>query len=34
LFRPEGWSGTLIVSEEIKEALDSLGATGTKFEEV
>ena len=34
LFRPEGWSGTLIVSEEIKDALDRMGATGTRFEEV
>jgi hypothetical protein len=34
VFRPEGWSGTLIVSEEIKDALDSMGATGTRFEEV
>ncbi len=34
VFRPEGWSGTLIVSEEIKDALDGMGATGTRFEEV
>jgi hypothetical protein len=34
VFRPEGWSGTLIVSEEIKEALGQMGATGTRFEEV
>jgi len=34
VFRPEGWSGTLIISEEIKNALDRLGATGTRFEEV
>jgi hypothetical protein len=34
VFRPEGWSGTLIVSEEIKDALDSMGAMGTRFEEV
>lgn len=34
VFRPEGWSGTLIVSEEIKDAMDAMGATGTRFEEV
>jgi hypothetical protein len=34
VFRPEGWAGTLIVSEDIKDALERLGATGTKFEEV
>lgn len=34
VFRPEGWSGTLIVSEDIKNALEGVGATGTKFEEV
>jgi hypothetical protein len=34
VFRPEGWSGTLIVAEEIKDALDGMGATGTRFEEV
>jgi hypothetical protein len=34
VFRCEGWSGTLIVSEEIKDALDRMGATGTRFEEV
>ncbi|HYI02047.1 imm11 family protein [Hyalangium sp.] len=34
VFRPEGWSSTLIVSEEIKDALERLGATGTRFEEV
>jgi hypothetical protein len=34
VFRPEGWSGTLIVSEEIKEALEHMGATGTRFTEV
>jgi hypothetical protein len=34
VFRTEGWAGTLIVSEEIKEALERMGATGTKFEEV
>jgi hypothetical protein len=34
VFRCEGWTGTLIVSEEIKDALDRMGATGTRFEEV
>jgi hypothetical protein len=34
VFRPEGWSSTLIISEEIKDALERMGATGTRFEEV
>lgn len=34
VFRPEGWPGTLLVSEEIKDALERLDATGTRFEEV
>jgi hypothetical protein len=34
VFRPWGWTVALIVSEEIKRALEHLGATGTKFEEV
>jgi hypothetical protein len=34
VFRPEGWSGTLLISEEIKNALEDLGATGTRFAEV
>ncbi|MDY7232377.1 imm11 family protein [Hyalangium rubrum] len=34
VFRPEGWSGTLIISGDIKTALERMGATGTKFEEV
>jgi hypothetical protein len=34
VLRPEGWSGTLLVSERIKDALERLGATGTKFQEV
>jgi hypothetical protein len=34
VLRPEGWPGTLIVSERIKDALKLMGATGTKFEEV
>ena len=34
VFRCEGWTGPLIVSGEIKDALDRMGATGTRFEEV
>jgi hypothetical protein len=34
VFRCEGWPGPLIVSGEVKDALDGLGATGTRFEEV
>jgi hypothetical protein len=34
VFRPEGWEVVLIVSGEIKDALERLGATGTRFEEV
>ncbi|MDY7232839.1 imm11 family protein [Hyalangium rubrum] len=34
VFRCEGWMGPLIVSGEIKDALDRIGATGTRFEEV
>ncbi|MBN1207619.1 MAG: hypothetical protein JXB05_22330 [Myxococcaceae bacterium] len=34
IFRCEGWRGALIVSGEIKDALDRMGATGTRFEEV
>jgi hypothetical protein len=34
VFRCEGWRGPLIVSEEIKNALEHMGATGTRFEEV
>ncbi|MFL5346183.1 MAG: imm11 family protein [Hyalangium sp.] len=34
VFRPEGWSSTLIVSGEVKDALERMGATGTRFEEV
>ena len=33
VFRPEGWEVSLIVSEEIKDALERLGATGTSFRE-
>ncbi|EPX63212.1 hypothetical protein D187_005617 [Cystobacter fuscus DSM 2262] len=34
VFRPWGWNIALIVSEEIKEALERIRATGTKFKEV
>jgi hypothetical protein len=34
VFRCEGWEGPLIVSGEIKSALERMGATGTRFEEV
>ncbi|CAM4505348.1 imm11 family protein [Corallococcus exiguus] len=34
VFRPWGWSITLIVSEDIKEALERTGATGIAFKEV
>jgi hypothetical protein len=34
VFRCEGWTGPLLVSGEIKEALERMGATGTRFEEV
>ncbi len=34
VFRPEGWEVALIVSEDIKDALERMGATGTRFEEV
>ncbi|MDC0713244.1 hypothetical protein POL68_32580 [Stigmatella sp. ncwal1] len=34
VFRPEGWEVVLLVSEQIKDALESMGATGTRFEEV
>ncbi|MDY7228405.1 imm11 family protein [Hyalangium rubrum] len=34
VLRCEGWSSPLIVSEEIKNALEGMGATGTRFEEV
>lgn len=34
IFRPEGFHVALIVSEEIKDALERVGATGTRFEEV
>jgi len=34
VFRPWGWTVALIVSEEIKEALERIGATGVRFKEV
>jgi hypothetical protein len=34
VFRPEGWEVVLIISGEIKDALERLGATGTRFTEV
>jgi hypothetical protein len=34
VFRPEGWEVVLIVSGEIKDAMEALGATGTRFQEV
>jgi hypothetical protein len=34
VFRTWGWSIALIVSEPLKEALERIGATGTKFKEV
>ena len=34
VFRPEGWEVALVVSEEIKDAMERLGTTGTRFQEV
>ena len=34
VFRPEGWSGTLIVSDALRTALERVGTTGAKFDEV
>jgi hypothetical protein len=34
VFRCEGWTGPMIVSGEIHDALERMGATGTRFEEV
>ena len=34
VLRCEGWTGPLIVSGEIKDALERMDATGTRFEEV
>jgi len=32
--RPEGWSGALIIREDLKRALEDLGATGMSFTKV
>ena len=34
VLRTEGWDIALIVSEDIKDALERIGATGTRFTEV
>jgi hypothetical protein len=34
LFRTWGWESVIVVSESLKEALEKLGATGLRFEEV
>jgi uncharacterized protein DUF1629 len=34
VFRTWGWSPAIIISEDIKQALESMGATGAKFTEV
>lgn len=34
VLRPEGWTGALIVSEDIKTAMARVNATGAKFTEV
>ncbi len=34
VFRPEGWEVVLLISGELKNALERMGATGTRFEEV
>ncbi|MDY7230008.1 imm11 family protein [Hyalangium rubrum] len=34
VFRPEGWEVALVVSGDIKDALERVGATGLKFKEV
>ena len=34
IFRPWGWTGALIVSEDLKHALEREGITGTRFVEV
>ncbi|NNB86908.1 hypothetical protein HJC10_23210 [Corallococcus exiguus] len=34
IFRPWGWSSSLIVSEDLKTALERTGATGMRFKEV
>jgi hypothetical protein len=34
IFRPWGWNVALIVSEDLKDAMEAVGITGTKFEPV
>lgn len=34
IFRPWGWTGTLIVSERVKQAIEKEGLIGPKFIEV
>ncbi|WP_225411653.1 imm11 family protein [Stigmatella hybrida] len=34
VFRPEGWEVALLVSEELKNAIEDMGVTGARFEEV
>jgi hypothetical protein len=34
MFRLQGWEVALIVSDELKDAMEALGATGTRFQEV
>jgi hypothetical protein len=34
IFRPWGWTVALIVSEELKQAMEQEGLTGTRFIEV
>ncbi|HYO70280.1 MAG TPA: DUF1629 domain-containing protein, partial [Archangium sp.] len=34
VFRTWGWELAIVVSEAIKDALERMGATGTKFQEV
>jgi hypothetical protein len=33
VFRPEGWEVALVVAEEIKNAMEAMGATGTRFKD-
>lgn len=33
IFRPWGWTVALVVSEDLKNAMEEAGLTGTKFEE-
>jgi hypothetical protein len=34
IFRPWGWVGALLISQDLKQALDQEGITGTRFVEV